>query len=62
MEKIFEATEFKNIKEILYHSAKVYAKNIAFTIKHKEEKKVSYEDVTYERLLIKFTAGPTTLP
>ena len=51
MEKIFEATEFKNIKEILYHSAKVYAKNIAFTIKHKEEKKVSYEDVTYERLL-----------
>lgn len=51
MEKIFEATEFKNIKEILYHSAQVYAKNIAFTIKHKEEKKVSYEDVTYERLL-----------
>lgn len=51
MEKIFEATEFKNIKEILYHSAQVYAKNIAFTIKHKEEKKVSYEDVTYKRLL-----------
>lgn len=51
MEKIFEATEFKNIKEIIYHSAEVYAKNIAFTIKHKEEKQVNYEDVTYERLL-----------
>lgn len=51
MEKIFEATEFKNIKEIIYHSAEVYAKNIAFIIKHKEEKQVNYEDVTYERLL-----------
>ena len=38
MERIFEVTEFKNIKEILYHSAEVYAKNIAFRIKHKEEK------------------------
>lgn len=51
MEKIFEATEFKNVKEIIYHSAEVYAQNIAFTIKHKEEKQVNYEDVTYERLL-----------
>jgi len=51
MEKIFEATEFKNIKEIIYHSAEVYARNIAFKIKHKEEKQTNYEDVTYERLL-----------
>ena len=51
MEKIFEATEFKNIKEIIYHSAEVYARNIAFKIKHKEEKQINYEDVTYERLL-----------
>lgn len=49
--KIFEAKEFKNIKEILYHSAESYRENIAFVIKHQENKKVTYEDVTYKRLL-----------
>ena len=29
------------------HSAEKYAQNIAFKIKHQDEKKVSYEDVTY---------------
>lgn len=50
MEKIFEATEFNNIKEIIYNSAKKYASQVSFTIKHKNEK-TTYEDVTYERLL-----------
>lgn len=49
--KIFEATEFQNIKEIIYHSAKVYAERIAFVIKHKQEKETTYENVTYKRLL-----------
>lgn len=49
--KIFEATEFNNIKEIIYNSAKIYANNIAFTIKHKKDKNVSYENITYKQLL-----------
>ena len=49
--KIFEATEFQNIKEIIYHSAKVYAEKIAFVIKHKEKDKTTYENITYKKLL-----------
>ncbi len=51
MEKYFDATEFKNIKEILYNSAKVYKDNTAFILKHKINKKVQYENVSYKRLL-----------
>ena len=50
-ERYFEATEFDNIKGIIYNSAKKYAKNIAFIIKHKEGEKVRYENITYKRLL-----------
>lgn len=50
-EKIFEATEFKNIKEIIYHSAEVYKEKIAFVIKHKIDNAIHYENVTYQRLL-----------
>lgn len=49
--KIFEAKEFKNIKEIIYNSVELYGKQTAFVIKHKEGKEVSYDNVTYERLL-----------
>ena len=49
--KIFEAKEFKNIKEIVYNSAKKFSQNIAFVIKHQDKKQVEYENVTYERLL-----------
>lgn len=44
--KMFEAKEFNNIKEIIYNSAEEYKDRIAFTIKHKEDKKVEYEDIT----------------
>ena len=50
-EKLFEAKEFKNIKEIIYNSAKIYADSIAFVIKHQEDKKVSYENITYKKML-----------
>ncbi len=50
-EKIFDAREFKNIKEIVYNSALKYCNNIAFVIKHKENKKIEYENITYKRLL-----------
>lgn len=50
-ERYFEATEFKNIKEIIYNSADKYTDNTAFIIKHKQEKKVEYENITYKKLL-----------
>lgn len=50
-ERYFEATEFENIKEIIYNSAKKYGKNRAFILKYKNGKNVEYEDITYEKLL-----------
>ena len=40
-DKIFEAKEFKNLKEIIYNSAKIYSDKIAFVIKHQEDKNVT---------------------
>ena len=47
----FEVTEFSTIKEIIYNSAKVYGDNIAFTLKNKENDKVSYRDINYKEFL-----------
>lgn len=49
--KIFDATEFKNIKEIIYNSVKLYGDKNAFILKHKNGKEVSYEEITYKKLL-----------
>ena len=48
---LYHAQEFNNIKEIIYNSVEQYSKNIAFVIKHTENKKVEYENITYKRLL-----------
>lgn len=50
-EKYFEATEFENIKELIYDAAKKYSEKTAFTIKHKKEKEISYEEISYTQLL-----------
>ena len=50
-ERYFEATEFENIKEIIYNSAEKYGENTAFILKHKKDKKVEYENISYKRLL-----------
>ena len=50
-ERYFKAIEIKDIKGIIYNSAKQYAQNIAFTIKHKNDKDVTYENITFKRLL-----------
>ena len=50
-ERYFEATEFENIKEIIYNSADKYAENTAFIIKHKNGKDVTYENKNYKQLL-----------
>ena len=60
-EKYFKATEFKNIKEIICNSAKEYAQNIAFIIKNKKEKEVTYENITYKKLLQDINAFGTKL-
>lgn len=60
-EKYFKSTEFKNIKEIIYNSAKEYAQNIAFIVKNKKEKEVTYENITYKKLLQDINAFGTKL-
>lgn len=60
-ERYFEATEFNNIKEILYNSAKVYTENTAFIIKHKKDKTIEYENITYKKLLEDVNALGTKL-
>jgi len=49
--KIFDVTEFKDIKEIIYNSANKYSNNIAFTIKEKIDKDIKYKEITYKQLL-----------
>ncbi len=49
--KIFDAKEFKNIKEIIYNSSNKYNDSTAFVIKHQEKKNISYENISYTRLL-----------
>ena len=51
MKKVREVQEFKNIKEIIYNSAKKYADHIAFVIKHQEGKNKTYENITYKTFL-----------
>ena len=60
-ERYFDAKEFQNIKEIIYNSAKEYANNSAFVIKHKNSKEVTYEDITYKKLLEDINAFGTKL-
>ena len=43
------AQEFATIKESLRTTIKKHAKNIAFIIKNKEDKKVTYTNITYEK-------------
>lgn len=50
-ETYFEATEFNNLKEIIYNSANKYASKVAFRIKKQNDKEVSYKEVTYKDFL-----------
>ena len=58
--RIFDAKEYKDVKELLYGSAEKFKDRIAFTIKHQEGKKIEYENKSYKNLLEdvnKFGAG-----
>lgn len=59
--RYFKAIEFKDIKGIIYNSAKQYANNIAFILKHKKDKEVTYENITYKKLLQDINAFGTKL-
>ena len=50
-ERIFKVPEVSNMKEVIYNAVKNFGENIAFVIKHQENKKVEYENVTYNRFL-----------
>ena len=49
--KHLEIKDFKDIKEIIYNSAEIYNDKIAFTIKHKNNNKIEYENISYRKLL-----------
>ena len=52
---------FSTIKELLYHSATVFANNIAFTEKVKQNNETVYIDHTYTNLLDDINAFGTSL-
>ena len=56
-----EIEEFKNIKEIIYNSAKKYTDKIAFIIKHQDGKNKTYENITYKMLLEQINSLGTKL-
>lgn len=58
---LFEAKEWNNIKEIIYHAAETYKEQVAFVIKHPKNKTVQYENITYQKLLEDVNALGTAL-
>lgn len=53
MEKIkyLEATEFQNLKELIYNSAEKYAEKTAFILKEKKDKEIVYRNISYKKFL-----------
>ena len=61
MKKENQIKEFKDIKELIYNSAKIYADQTAFIIKHQEGKNKTYENITYKTFLEQINALGTKL-
>lgn len=49
-EVLYDAKEFRDIREMINESAQKYANNIAFIVKEKQEGEVSYKNITYKML------------
>ena len=49
--RIFEAKEYKNMRELIEASAEKFGDRTAFTIKKQDGKKVEYDNRTYKDLL-----------
>ena len=64
LKKIYDAEKFDNIRDIMGNTFKLYPNNIAFKIKHKNGKEVSYTDITYsefQKEINEFGAGLMTM-
>lgn len=48
--KLYEAKEFQNLREMIKNSAKRFANHNAFIVKHKDKKEVTYQNITYAQL------------
>lgn len=46
--KLYNPVEFKNLREVINNSVKLYSDKNAFIIKEKKEKDVSYKNITYK--------------
>ncbi len=58
---IYDAKEFKTIKEMLENAGEEFAERDAFVIKHKEGKKIIYENITYARFVREINSLGTAL-
>lgn len=47
---LYEAKEFRDIRDMINESVKKYGDNIAFIVKEKQEGEVSYKNITYKML------------
>lgn len=59
--RYFDVREFENIREIIYNSVKEYGDKTAFIIKKKIDKNVSYENISYKKLLEEINSLGTKL-
>ncbi len=44
---LYEAERFDNIRDIMNNSFKLYGNHVAFKVKHKEGKSITYKEITY---------------
>ena len=51
IKRINKVPKPNNIKDIIYRVAEKFADKVAFKIKHQENKEVTYEEITYKKLL-----------
>lgn len=58
---IYDSKEFRTIKEMLENSGREFAERNAFVIKHKEGKKIIYENITYARFVREINSLGTAL-
>lgn len=46
--KIYEANQYNNLRDIINTSAKLYPENNSFILKHKNGKEITYKNITYK--------------
>ena len=46
--KLYNAKEFENVRDILNNSIEKYTSNYAFTVKIKKDNETNYRNITYK--------------